>query len=136
MMCSRSGRVGVLVVAVVLAGSLPGVATADKLSGQPIYVQNDAARTIWVAARYKPPGSGDFVNAGFWQIEPGQRLLVVYNGNARYLFLHAHDTQGGVYRGQGTSLTETIRGRTVTLFPFDTGVDYEPRTIRFYELQR
>ena len=118
-------------LALVLVGSLPSVSTADNVSAQPIYAQNNSNRTIWVAARYKPPGSGDFHNAGFWQIEPGQKMLIFCNGNARYTYLHANDAQGGVFRGQGTPLYETIRGRTVELYRHDTGDDYDPRTIEF-----
>jgi hypothetical protein len=120
-----------LVLAVVLVGLLPSGSRADPLEGQPIYAQNNSNRTIWVAARFIPPGSTSYVNDGYWKVEPGERVLILYN-NGVILYLHAHHADGTVSRGNGNATTQTIRGKTVDLYPHDTGTDYNPRTISFF----
>lgn len=119
-------------LALVLVGLSPGLSRADNLQGQQIWVLNKSQRTIWVAARYMPAGSNSYVNDGYWKVEPGQRLLVFYN-NAVYVYVHAHDADGRVHRGAGNPVTETIRGRTVDLYPVDTTHSFRPWLITFFD---
>jgi uncharacterized membrane protein len=113
----------------ILVGLLPKVSQADTLQGQPIYAQNNTNRTIWVAARYMPPGGGSYVSDGFWRVEPGQRLLILYNGNRRFMYLYARDGQGAVW--SGNAVRTTVRGETLNMFAGDTGLGYEPWTMNF-----
>jgi hypothetical protein len=100
--------------------------------GQPIYAQNNSNRTIWVAAMYVPKGGRNYVTDGFWKIEPGQRVLILYN-DAVWAYFHARDAQGRVSRGTGNPVRGTVRGETVDLYPEDTGTDYDPRVITFFD---
>jgi uncharacterized membrane protein len=120
--------VAALALAVILVGLTAEVSRADEFQGQPIYVQNNTDRTLWVAARYIPPGSRSYVSDGFWKIAPGQRMLILYN-NGVWMYLHAQDAQGRGLRFQGTPVQATVRGQTVDLYPYDTGTDYDPRVI-------
>lgn len=114
--------------ALVLVGLLASVSKADNLQGQPIYAQNNTSRTIWVAARYIPPGGANYVSDGFWKVNPGERVLILYN-NARYMHFYARDGQGGVWSGNAARVT--IRGQTVNMFRADTTDRYDPFTMNF-----
>jgi len=121
-----------LFLAMVLGIVLPANAVqAQRFSGQPIYVQNNTDVTIWVAASYIPPGSSSYVNDGYWQVDPGQRVLIV-NNNGVWIYLHAHTADGREYTGPGSPIRRTIRSKTVNLFPVDTGTDYDPRVWTVY----
>ena len=116
------------VLALVLVGLAPSVSRADTLQGQPIYAQNNTSRTIWVAAQYVPPGSSSFVADGFWRVDPGQRVLILYN-NARYIYFYARDGQGTVWTGSDAG--GTVRGERLNMMRMDTGTGYEPWTMNF-----
>src|SRR5207249_1700012 len=66
-------------LAFALVTLLPNVVRADTLQGQPIYAQNNTDRPIWVASQYVPPGSTSYVTDGWWQVDPGERVLIHYN---------------------------------------------------------
>ena len=83
-----------LALALVLVGMLPNVAKADNLQGQPIYAQNNTNRTIWVAARYMPPGSTSFVADGFWKVNPNERVLILYNNGVNIYWAPYDDRTG------------------------------------------
>jgi uncharacterized membrane protein len=119
------------VLALVLVGLVPGAAKADNLQGQPIYVQNNANSTIWVAARYIPPGHSSYVTDGFWKVEPGQRILMLYN-NGVYMYIHARDAQGRVWRGNGNLIRAMVREETVNMYAENTSRGYDPWTITFF----
>ncbi len=119
-------------MALILVGLLPGVSRSDNLQGQQIWILNKSQRTIWVAVRYIPPGSTSYVNDGYWKVEPGQRRLIVYN-NGVILYAHAHDADGREHRGNGNPVTETIRGRTVDLYPVDTTDSFRPWLITYFD---
>jgi uncharacterized membrane protein len=126
-------------VALALVGLLTNAAGADcrrssspNLRAQPIYVQNNSNTTIWVAAKYMPAGSRSYVTDGFWRVDPGQKKLIVYN-NAVYVYFHARDDQGRVWRGGGNHDRQTIRGESVDMYAIDTGHDFDPRVMTFFD---
>jgi len=127
-MQSLRTKAAVLALALALVGLAPGVSRADTLQGQPIYAQNNTNRTIWVAAQYVPAGSSSFVSDGFWQINPGERVLILYN-NSRYIYFYARDGQGSVWTGNAAS--GTVRGETLNMLRRDTGTGYDPWTMNF-----
>jgi uncharacterized membrane protein len=116
-------------LALVLAGLLPNVSKADNLLGQPIYAQNNTSRTIWVAARYMPPGGGGYISDGFWRVDPGEKVLILYNGNRRFMYFYARNGQGTVWTGNAARTT--IRGETLNMFRADTSDTYDPFTMNF-----
>src|SRR5579864_9546693 len=113
----------------ILAGLLPNVSQADTLQGQPIYAQNNTNRTIWVAARYMPPGGGSYISDGFWRVDPGERVLILYNGNRRNMYFYARNSQGTVW--SGNAIRTRVRGEILNMFVGDTGPGYEPWTMEF-----
>jgi hypothetical protein len=118
-------------LALVLVGLAAPASRAGGHQGQPIYAQNNTDRPIWVAARYIPAGCRRYVTDGYWRIEPGQRVLILYN-NGVWAYFHARDAQGRVSRGRGAPIRATVRGDTVDMYPEDTGTDYNPRVITFF----
>jgi hypothetical protein len=123
-------KTGILALALALGvvALAPSVSQADYVRGQPIYAQNNTARSIWIAAYYVPAGSRNYVSAGWWEICPGQRVLLLYN-NGRFIYFNAHDDQGHVWDGSDTSAM--LRGETLKMFQSDTGPCYDPWTISF-----
>jgi len=121
----KSGSAVLAVVVVLMAAS---VTRADLLKGQPIFAQNNTDNPIWVAARYVPPGSTSYVNAGWWRVEPGERVLILYN-NGRYIYFNAHDNQGADW--SGNEACGVVRGERVNMFREDTGCGYECWTMNF-----
>jgi uncharacterized membrane protein len=111
---------------------LPRVAWADNIQGQPIYAQNNTNYSIWVAARYIPAGSNSYVADGFWQVDPGQKMLILYN-NGRYIDFYARDDHGGVWTGNDA--TANVRGETLNMIQEDTGTGYNPWTMNFNPAQ-
>src|SRR5579871_1145279 len=75
-----------LALALVLIAMLPNFAPADTLQGQPIYAQNNTGRTIWVAAQYIPAGGSSYVTDGFWQVDAGASVLILYNNGQNIYF--------------------------------------------------
>jgi uncharacterized membrane protein len=118
------------IAAFLLLTALPSVSRADNLPGQPIYAQNNTCHPIWVACQYAPPGSTSYVTDGFWQINPGQRALILYN-NVQYIYFYARDDSGHVWTGNDTCTA--VRGETVNMFQMDTGTGYDPWTMNFNE---
>ena len=127
-----SGLGGLFLFGLLVLGA-PATATAVPVNGQPIYVHNHTNRPIWVAANFMPAGSKSRVTDGYWKVEPGQKMLIIYN-NAVWIYVHAHDANGAVYRGQGNPIRETLKGKTIDLYPMNTGEDYNPRVIDFFDL--
>jgi len=121
-------RHSVLVLALVCGVGLPAnLARADDLKGQPIYAKNNTNRTIYVAAHYVPPGGSSYVTNGFWTVNPGEKVLMLYNDGV-YIYLHAHRADGAAWTG---NTRVTIHGQTVNMFREDTGHGYEPWTYNF-----
>lgn len=103
---------------------------AQNVPGQPIYAQNNTNEPIWVAACYVPPGSSDFFTNGFWRVNPGERIMLLYNGNRVYMYFYANNaTRSRVW--SGNDRVTTLRGETLNMFRADTGTDYNPWTQRF-----
>ena|ERR1700677_3910743 len=127
-MQSLRTKAAVLTLALAAIGMAPSVSLADNLQGQPIYAQNNTNRTIWVAAKYVPPGSSSFVSDGFWKINPGERVLICYNNN-RYIYFYGRDGRGLVWSGGATSAT--VRGETLNMLRQDTGTSFDPWTMNF-----
>ena len=125
-------RHSVLVLAMVCGVGLPAnLARADDLKGQPIYANNNTNRTIYVAAHYIPPGGANYVTNGFWAVNPGEKLLILYN-DGRYIYLYARDANGNAWTGNGRPVTRvTVRGETVTMFREDTTDGYQPWAYNF-----
>jgi uncharacterized membrane protein len=121
-------KVAVLALTLAAVGMAPSVSRADNVQGQPIYAQNNTNRTIWVAAQYVPAGSSSFVSDGFWKINPGERVLILYNNN-RYIYFYARDGQGMVWNGNAT--TAMVRGERLTMSRQDTGTTFDPWTMNF-----
>lgn len=124
------------VMVLVLILGLASVATSDQpvaaqnIPGQPIYAHNNTNEPIWVAACYVPPGSSDYLTNGFWRVNPGERTLILYNGNHVYMYFYArNESRSKVW--SGTARTVTLRGETLNMFAADTGTGYEPWTQRF-----
>jgi hypothetical protein len=117
---------------VVLAGLCGEAARADNVVGQPIYAQNNGTRPIWVAARYMPAGRAGYVTDGYWRLDPGQRTLICYN-NAVYVYFFARDDLGRVNRGSGAPIQATVRGEVVNMYGENTGNDFNPRVITFFD---
>jgi len=102
----------------------------QNVPGQPIYAQNNTNEPIWVAACYVPPGSSDYFTNGFWRVEPGQRVLILHNGNRRFMYFYANnETRSKVWSGNDRIVV--LRGETLRMFRADTGDDYNPWTQRF-----
>jgi hypothetical protein len=112
-----------IALGVILAGMLPNVAKADTLQGQPIYAQNNTNRTIWVAARFIPPGSTSYVTNGFWQVGPGERVLLLYN-NGVNIYFFARDGAGRLWTA-GDALG-SVRGELLNMVRMNTGNGFEP----------
>jgi uncharacterized membrane protein len=110
---------------------LPSVSLADCIQAQPIYARNNTSRTIWVASHYVPAGSQSFVTDGWWQVGPGQCVLLLYN-NGRYIYFNAKDDQGHVWNGTDTKAV--VQGESVQMFQSDTGLCYDPWTVSFNPL--
>jgi Protein of unknown function (DUF1036) len=133
-----ANKASLLALALVAAAVVPNVSDASYrrghyyhpqyLRGQPIYVQNNTARTLSVAAMYQPPGSNGFVSNGFWQVAPGQKLLVATNGN-RWIYFYARDNNGQVWAGNDS--TTTVNGETLHMAQYDTTMCFDPWTITF-----
>jgi uncharacterized membrane protein len=105
------------------------VSKADDVKAQQIHAQNNTDRAIWVAAMYKPVGGSSYIADGFWKVNPGQRLFILYNGNARYMYFYARDGEGRVW--SGNEARATVRGETLNMFKADTRDDYNPFTQNF-----
>jgi len=119
-------KTAILVLAA--AAMLPNLAQADCISAQPIYAHNNTSQPIWVAAKYIPAGSNCFVDAGWWRVEPGQCLLIAYNGG-RWIYFNAYDNQG--HKWEGNDTTGVVRGQTLNMFRMDTGMCFDPWTVDF-----
>jgi uncharacterized membrane protein len=118
----------VAILALVGVTMLPAVSRADTLQGQPIYAQNNTCHPIWVAAQYAPPGTTAYITQGYWEVEPGQRVLIFYN-NTQYIYFYARDEQGTQWNGNDAS--GVVNGETVNMFQEDTGTGYDPWTMTF-----
>ena len=128
-MLAQSKRIAAISgVALILIVIAPTVSQADTMQVQPIYAQNNTSRTIWVASRYAAVGTTNFVATGWWQIHPGQRVLLLYNTN-RYIYFNAHDDQGNVWNGNAASVM--IGSETVNMFQADTGPCFDCWTMNF-----
>jgi hypothetical protein len=136
-----ANKASLLALALVVAAVVPNVSEASYrhghyyhhshgtyLHGQPIYLRNTTDKTISVAAKYMPPGSCDFVTAGFWQVAPGQTVLVASNNN-RWIYFYARDNNGKVWAGN--AVTAVVNGETLHMAMYDTTMCYDPWTITF-----
>jgi len=127
-MFALRNKATVLALALALAAMTPAVSRADTVQAQPIYAQNNTSHTIWVAARYIPPGSTSYVSDGWWEVGPGQRVLILYN-NGVNIYFNAHDDADTVW--DGNDATAVVRGETLNMFQQDTGTGYQPWTMHF-----
>jgi uncharacterized membrane protein len=119
---SKKAAVVTLCLAWVLVPLMPASARADNLQGQPIYARNNTNHPIWVACRYVPPGGSSYVTNGWWQVNPGQSVLILYN-NAQYIYFYAHNDCGTSW--DGNDACTVVRGETVHMFQADTGTGYD-----------
>lgn len=118
----------VLGLASVAASDQP--ASVQNPQGQPIYARNNTSEPIWVAACYVPPGSNEYFANGFWRVEPGERKLLLYNGNRVYMYFYArNDSRSRVWSGEDRVVT--VRGETLNMFRADTGTGYGAWTQSF-----
>ena len=117
-----------VVLAVLLVIMMPAVSRAEWLQGQPIYARNNTGRPIWVAAKYMAPGSHSFVTDGFWKIDPGQCVLLVYNTN-RWIYFYARNDAGQIWQGNDTG--GVVQGEMVGMTQQDTGLCFDPWMMTF-----
>jgi uncharacterized membrane protein len=75
-----------------------------------------------------PPGACDFVTAGFWQVAPGQTVLVASNHN-RWIYFYARDNNGREWAGN--AVTAVVNGETVHMAQYDTTMCFDPWTITY-----
>lgn len=127
---SLSRIVGLGIVTLVFTAVRADSLRADNLRGQQIWGHNQSNETVWVAARYYPPGAGSPIDHGFWKLEPGQKMLMFYNDRV-WVYFHAHNAQGQdvYFSTTGAPVSGTVHGRTVRMYPVDTGDDYRPRVL-------
>lgn len=116
------------ILALVLVTMMPAVSRAEWLQGQAIYARNNTSRPIWVAAKYMSPGSQNFVTDGFWKIDPGQCVLLVYNSN-RWIYFYARNDAGETWQGNDTS--GVVQCEVVSMSQQDTGLCFDPWTMNF-----
>ena len=116
------------VLALVILSMAPNASRAEWVQGQPIYARNNTSRPLWVAAKYMAPGAHSFVTDGFWKIDPGQCVLLVYNSN-RWIYFYARNDAGQTWQGNDTS--GVIQGEMVGMTQQDTGLCFDPWMMTF-----
>lgn len=75
-----------------------------------------------------PPGYDGWRTDAYWSLAPGETVLTNVSTNNRYVYFHAHDSQG---RYWGNEITKEVGGQSQGFFRSDMGESIGSFTQRF-----